>query len=167
MTKTTRAGRAARKAATTAQGAAAHAATGAEMMRAASEVIAARMTILADGLADPMKADIREMSLMGTEKLEAMGASATALAGVMGDLTARTSASAMEEMGHATRAASAMASARTPQAVLSAQMSWAMGWWSRAASQALSVNAELLKAQAEALKPIHAAATANARRLKK
>lgn len=167
MTKTTRASAAARKAAGTAQGAASDAATGAEMMRAASEVIAARMAILADGLADPMKADIREMSLMGTEKLEALGASATALAGAMGDLTARASASAMEEMGHATRAASAIVGARTPQAALSAQMSWAMGWWSRASSQALSVNAELLKAQAEAMKPIQAAATANARRLKR
>jgi hypothetical protein len=46
-------------------------------------------------------------------------------------------------------------------------MSWVFGWWGRASSQALSLNAEMLKAQAEALKPIHAAATANARRLKK
>ncbi|WP_082385035.1 phasin family protein [Brevundimonas sp. AAP58] len=167
MTKTTKVGRATRKVTATAEGAATHAANGADMMRAASEVIAARITILADGLADPMKADIREMSLMGTEKLEAMGASATALAGAMGDLTARVSASAMEEMGHAASAASAMAAAKTPQAALLAQMSWAMGWWSRASSQALSVNAELLKAQSEALKPIHAAATANARRLRK
>lgn len=167
MTKMTRSGRAVRKAAATTSDAAAHAANGADMMRAASEVIAARMTILADGLADPMKADIREMSLMGTEKLEAMGASATALAGALGDLAGRAAASVMAEADHVARAASEMASARTPQAALSAQMSWAMGWWSRASSQALSVNAEILKAQAEALKPIHDAARANARRLKK
>lgn len=160
MTRTTRAGRAA-------QDAAAHAANGAEMMRAASEVIAARMSILADGLADPMRADIREMSLMGTEKLEAMGASAAALAGAMGDLTARASASAMDEFRHAARAASAIAAAPNPQAAASAQLSWAMGLWSRASSQALNLNAELLRAQAEALRPVHAAATANALRLRR
>lgn len=167
MTKTTRVSRTARKATESSPGAAKHAANGAEMMQAASEVIAARMAILADGLADPMRADIREMSLMGTEKMEALSASGAALAGAIGDLAARTSAHAMDELSHATRAAAAMARARSPQAAVSAQMSWALGWWGRASSQAVSLNAEILKAQAEALKPIHAAATANARRLKK
>jgi hypothetical protein len=140
---------------------------GGEMMRAASDVIAARMTIMAEGLANPMKADVREMSLMGTEKMEAMSASAAAVAGTLGDLAARTSKSAMDEMGHAARAASAIAAAKTPQGAASAQMSYAMGWWNRTATQMLSLNTELLKAQADALKPIHAAATANARRLRK
>jgi hypothetical protein len=137
------------------------------MMQAASEVVAARMTILADGLANPMRADIREISLMGTEKLEALSASGAALVSAMGDLTARTSVSAMDELGHAAHAVSAMADAKTPQVAMAVQMSWVFGWWGRASSQALSLNAEMLKAQAEALKPIHAAATANARRLKK
>ena len=75
MTKTTRVSRTARKATETSSGAAKHTANGAEMMRAASEVIAARMTILANGLTDPMRADIREISLMGTEKMEALSAS--------------------------------------------------------------------------------------------
>jgi hypothetical protein len=59
-----------------------------------------------------------------------------------------------------------IAAAKTPQAAASAQFAYAMGWWGRASGQALGFNAAMLKAQAEALKPIHAAATANARRLK-
>lgn len=159
--------RAGKRAARNAQTATTNADHGGEMMRAASDVIAARMAIMAEGFANPMKADVREMSLMGTEKLEAMNASASAVAGTLGDLAARTSKSAMDEMGYAARAASAMASAATPQGAASAQIAWAMGWWSRASTQMLSLNTELLKAHAEALKPIHAAATANARRLKK
>lgn len=162
--KTLRAGK---RAARSGQAAVTNADHGGEMMRAASDVIAARMAILAEGFANPMKADVREISLMGTEKMEAMSASAAAVASTLGELAARSSKSAMDEMGHAARAASAMATAKTPPGAASAQMAWAMGWWSRASTQMLSLNTELLKAQAEALKPIHAAATANARRLKK
>ena len=41
-----------------------------------------------------------------------------------------------------------------------------MGWWSRAAAQAITLNGELLKAQAEAMAPIHKTVTANAKRLR-
>ena len=50
---------------------------------------------------------------------------------------------------------------------MQAQYSYVLGWWSRAAGQMLTLNTELLKGQAEALKPIHRTAVANARRLKK
>ena len=79
------------------------AASGGEMLRAASDVIAARLNIMAEGLADPMRADVREMSLMGTEKIEALSESAAAVAGNLGDLTARMSKSAMDEVGFAQR----------------------------------------------------------------
>jgi hypothetical protein len=150
-----------------ARSAATTATNGGEMMRAASDVIAARLTIMAEGLANPMKADMREMSLMGTEKVEAMSASAAAVAGNLGDLAARVSKSAMDEVGHAQRAATAMASAGTPQGAATAQYNYAVAWWGRAASQMLTLNTELLKAQADALKPIHSAAVANAHRLKR
>jgi len=156
-----------KRAAANARTAATTAADGGEMMRAASDVIAARLTIMAEGLANPMKADMGEMSLMGTEKMEAMSASATAVAGNLGDLAARVSKSAMDEVGHAQKAASAIAAAASPQAAAAAHYTYAVAWWSRAASQMLTLNTELLKAQADALKPIHTAAMANAKRLKK
>lgn len=143
------------------------AASGGEMLRAASDVIAARLNIMAEGLADPMRADVREMSLMGTEKIEALSESAAAVAGNLGDLTARMSKSAMDEVGFAQRAAAKVLGAATLEAAAEAQYDYAVGWWGRAAGQMLTLNTELLKAQSDALKPIHSAAVANARRLKR
>ena len=143
------------------------AASGGEMMRAASDVLAARLSIMAEGMANPMKADMAEMSLMSTEMVEAMSASAAAVAGNLGDLAARMSKSAMDEMSHAQRAATAMTSAATPAGAATAQFNYAVGWWGRAAGQMLTLNTELLKAQADALKPIHSVAVANAKRLKR
>jgi hypothetical protein len=157
----------AKHAAANARSAATTASSGGEMMRAASDVIAARLTIMAEGLANPMKADMREMSLMGTEKMEAMSASATAVAGNLGDLAARVSKSAMDEVAHAQKAATAIAAAGSPQAAAAAHYTYAVAWWGRAAGQMLTLNTELLKAQADALKPIHSAAVANAKRLKR
>lgn len=143
------------------------AASGGEMLRAASDVIAARLNIMAEGLANPMKADMREMSLMGTEKVEALSESVSAVAGNLGDLTARISKSALDEVGFAQRAAADILGAATPQAAATAQYDYAVGWWGRAAGQMLTLNTELLKAQSDALKPIHSAAVANAKRLKR
>ena len=141
--------------------------SGGEMMRAASNVIAARLNIMAEGLANPMKADMAEMSLMSTEKAEAFSEAAASVAGNLGDLAARMSKSAAEEMSHAQRAAAAVVSASTPAGAATAQYDYAIGWWGRAAGQMLTLNTELLKAQADALKPIHSAAVANAKRLKR
>ena len=52
-------------------------------------------------------------------------------------------------------------------AAAEAQLRYMVGWWGRAAGQALALNAALMKAQAEAVAPIHKTATANARRLRK
>lgn len=73
----------------------------------------------------------------------------------------------MTEAGLASKAAASIASAATPAAALQAQYSYAVGWWSRAASQMLTLNSELLKGQADAMRPIHKTAVANAKRLKK
>ena len=129
-----------------------------EMLTASSDVIAARMEIMARALADPLRADVTELSLMGTEKLEALSASAASVAGNVSTLAASASKSAMDEVAHAQRAATAMASA---------QLTYAMGWWGRATGQMLTFNTGLLKAQAEAMKPLHSAAVANAKRLKR
>lgn len=150
-----------------ARAATATAVAGGEMMKAAGDVISARMEILAKGLADPRRADFEEISLMSSEKVEALSESAASLTRNLGDLGGRLSSSAAEEMSIASRAAEALASAKTPQAFAAAQYDYALGWWSRATGQMLSLNTELLKAQSEALKPIHATAMANARRLKR
>ena len=141
--------------------------SGGEMLQAAGDVINARMEIMAAGLADPRKIDLTELSLMSSEKTEALSASAAALTRTFGDIGGRVGSSLMTEAGLASKAAASIASASTPAAAMQAQYSYAVGWWSRAASQMLTLNSELLKGQADALRPIHRTAVANAKRLKK
>jgi hypothetical protein len=141
--------------------------SGGEMLQAAGDVINARMEIMAAGMVDPRKVDMKEMSLMSSEKVEALSASASALARTFGDIGGRVSSSAMTEAGLASRAAATIAAAPSPVAAMQAQYSYALGWWGRAASQLLTLNTELLKGQADALRPIHNTAVANAKRLKK
>ena len=141
--------------------------SGGEMMKAAGDVINARLEIMAAGMVDPRKADLKEMSLMSSEKVEALSESAATLTRNLGALGERLSQSAAQEMSIASKAAEAMASAATPQALAAAQYDYALGWWSRATGQMLTLNTEMLKAQAQALKPIHDTAVANAKRLKR
>lgn len=167
MTQFSKALRDSRQMSDNANSAALSALNGGEMMKAASDVITARLEIVAAGMANPGTADLKEMSLMSSEKVEAMSASAATLAGNFGDLGGRLTKNAMEEVGLASRAASAMAAAGTPEGAAQVQFNYAVGWWSRAAGQMLTLNTEMLKAQADAMKPIHKAAMANAKRLKR
>ncbi len=139
---------------------------GGEMMRASGDVIAARLEIMAQGLADPMRADLKELALMGTEKVEALSASAVVAGRALSDVMTTMGRDAAAEAETASRALAAMSSASSPAAA-AIQMTWALGWWSRAAGQALAANTRLLKAQADALAPLHRAAVDNAKRLKR
>ncbi|MFJ6025557.1 phasin family protein [Brevundimonas sp. NPDC092305] len=141
--------------------------SGGEMLQAASDVIAARMQIMAAGMADPGKLDLTEMSLMTSEKVEALSESASAMSKTFGDIGGRLGASAMTEANLASRAATAIAAAPTPAAAMQAQYAYAVGWWGRATGQMLTLNTQLLKGQADAMRPIHRTAVANAKRLKK
>jgi Phasin protein len=141
--------------------------SGGEMLQAAGDVINARLEIMAAGMADPRKIDLTEMSLMSTEKVEALSASASSMAKTFGDIGGRVGSNAMSEASLAMKAAGSIASAATPAAAMQAQYSYAVGWWTRAAGQMLTLNSELLKGQTEAMRPIHKTAVANAKRLKK
>lgn len=167
MTQYAKALRDSRQMSENAHSAALSALTGGEMMKAASDVITARLEIMAAGMANPGQADLTEMSLMSSEKVEALSASAATLSANMGELGGRLSRNAMEELALASHAASSMATAGTPAGVAQVQFNYAVGWWSRAASQMLTLNTEMLKVQADAMKPIHATAVANAKRLKR
>jgi len=130
-------------------------------------VIAARTTRMALDMANPKGQDLVELSLMGTEKAEAAAASAAALAASAGAIGQRLGQAALDEGSKALDAAEAMMTAGDPAAAAEAQLRYMVGWWGRAAGQALALNAALMKAQAEAVAPIHKTATANARRLRK
>lgn len=141
--------------------------SGGEMLQAAGDVINARMEIMAAGLIDPRRIDLTELSLMSSEKTEALSASAAALTRTFGEIGGRVGSSLMTEAGLASKAAASIASAATPAGAMQAQYSYAVGWWSRAAAQMLTLNSELLKGQADAMRPIHKTAVDNAKRLKK
>ena len=137
------------------------------MLAASAEVIAVRTTRMAQGLTDPKGQDMVELSLMTSEKTAAMAASAEALAANAGAVGERLGRDALDEGLRAMRAATEMADAGSPAEAVQAQFRYAMGWWGRAAAQALTLNGELIKAQTEAMAPIHKTATANAKRLRK
>lgn len=167
MTHIDKAARNGRRLARNNQSAADTAVAGGEMLHAAGEVISARLEIMAAGLADPAKANLAEISLMSSEKVEAMSASVSTVTRNFGDLSDRLTRSAANEIHLASRAAAAMATAPDPAAFATLQYNYAVSWWGRAAGQLLTLNTELLKVQAEALHPIHKTAVANARRLKR
>ena len=140
---------------------------GQELLQASGDVIARRLEIVADGFRDPLKADLREMSLMGSEKVEALTASATVgLNGVM-TMAATTSALAARETAAAQGAVNAVLKAGSPAEAALAQGEWVTAAMGRAVSDSWAFGATLLKLQADALAPIHAAAVANAKRLRK
>lgn len=136
---------------------------GGAMMQAAGEVIAARLEMMSD----PRRVDLTEIALMSTEKFDAVAASAVSLSRNATKMGGKLVETALSESQHASRAAIAVASAATPAAMMAAQMAYASGWWTRATSQMLNLNGELLKVQAQAIRPIHDKAVANAKRLKR
>ncbi|KQS57729.1 hypothetical protein ASG17_00875 [Brevundimonas sp. Leaf363] len=136
-------------------------------MAATAEVVAARLEIMAAGLADPRRADLKEMALMSSEKVAAFTASAGRAQRGLSAASEALVAAGARESGLAVEAAQAMARAATPAAAAQAQASYMMGWWTRSAEQGWALGSALLNAQADAMKPLHRAATANAKRLRK
>jgi hypothetical protein len=140
---------------------------GQEMLQASGDVIARRLEIVAEAVRDPLKADLREISLMGSEKVEALTASASAgLNGAM-NLAATTAAVAARETAAAQTALGSVLKAGNPAEAALAQGAWVSAAMGRAVSDGWAFGATMLKLQADALAPIHAAAVANAKRLKK
>lgn len=140
--------------------------TGQETLEASGRVIAKRMAILSEAMADPLRADHAELSRMGTEKLVAASASAEALIEGSVDL-ARTSYSIAErEAEHSTDLMNQIGRARSLADVAMLQAQWGFGAWTRALSDSQDLAARLLQTQERALSPIHSAVTDNAMRLK-
>ena len=140
---------------------------GQELLQASGDVIARRLEIVAEAVRDPLKADLREMSLMGSEKVEALTASASAgLNGAM-NLAATSAAVAARETAAAQGALNAVLTARNPAEAALAQSNWITAAMGRAVSDGWAFGTTMMKLQAETLAPIHAAAVANAKRLKR
>lgn len=140
---------------------------GPELLARAPEVIAARLRLMAEGLADPLNADHAEMRLMASEKVEALSASAAATNRHLHHLAGQMSEAASREANEAARTARAVLTAGDPLTVVSLQTAWILGLWSRAAETGLALTRGMETAGQDALKPFHRATVANARRLKR
>lgn len=140
---------------------------GQELLQASGDVITRRLEIVADGWRDPLKADLRELGLMGSEKVEALTASASAGLDGAVSLTAAATAVAARESAAAQSALNAVLTARNPAEAALAQGGWMTAAMGRAVSDGWAFGASMLRLQAETLAPIHAAAVANSKRLKR
>lgn len=140
---------------------------GQELLEASGDVIARRLAIMAEAIADPARADLAELTLMGSEKLDAMTKSARIGLNGAAVLAQTAGSAAARETATASRAFDAVMRSESPAQMLAAQGAWAAGAWTRTMEQGWAMGAALLKLQTDALQPIHAAATANAERLRK
>jgi phage-related tail protein len=136
-------------------------------LSAVSDVVARRLEIVGEAMANPAKADLREIALMSSEKLEAFSASAAVVTRQAGKMSAEMGQAAGEEAALAARALTEMGRATSPLGLASAQADYLMGFWSRATSRAVALNATLAAGQAAAWAPVTSAAVANAKRLKR
>jgi hypothetical protein len=119
----------------------------ATLAAASARVIGARMPMIAEAMRNPMAADHVELTRMVAEKGSAFGNAAMAAAGVAATMA----------FDHAAFAASEMA--RGGRGSPTSLFFRAWGHYARMGQAALEM-------QAEAMRPIRRAATANARRLK-
>ncbi|WP_313003418.1 phasin family protein [Brevundimonas sp.] len=139
---------------------------GQETAEASAKVVARRLTIMGEALANPLRADHAELGRMGTEKVEALTASAGAVASGAMDLADQGRRIADREGAEASALMSRLSKADSLAGAAALQAAWGMGLWSRALSDSWTMGEAVLKMQAKALSPIHAAAVANAKRLK-
>ncbi|MNL14612.1 Phasin protein [compost metagenome] len=139
---------------------------GQETAEASAQVIARRLAIMGEALADPLRADHAELSRMGVEKVEALTASAGAVATGALNLADQGRRIADREGAEASAHLARLARADSLAGAAALQAAWGMGVWSRALADGWGLGEAMLKMQAEALSPIHAAAVANAERLK-
>ncbi|MBD3834748.1 phasin family protein [Brevundimonas bullata] len=139
---------------------------GQETAEASAKVIARRLAIMGEAMANPLRADHAELGRMGPEKVQAMTASAGAVASGAMDLADQGRRIADREGAEASAHMTRLASADNLASAAALQAAWGMGVWSRALSDSWTMGESMLKLQAKALSPIHAAAVANARRLK-
>ena len=135
-----------------------------EMLFAAAKVIGVRTNRLACAGPLPTARDRREFTLMGREKIEAATLSATAMGTQWMRLGTDLGLRTWRDLCETTLATLALASSRTPQESAARQAEL-----TRTLVQSAASITELGNAGAHiagrGLKPIHAAATANARRL--
>ena len=137
-----------------------------EMMLASAQVIGHRTGRMALAGPAPNMRDRREFALMGQEKIEAGAQSARAMTAHMMTMNQPWGALAFRHFLQSSAAFMSLASSRTPSQLIARQAALARALGRSAFSMA-DVSKSATKLAHRGLKPIHAKATANARRLGK
>jgi hypothetical protein len=138
----------------------------AEMMLASAQVIGHRTGRMALAGPAPNARDRREFALMGQEKIQAGAQSAQAMATRMMTMNQPLGAQAYKSMQRSSAAFMSLAYSRTPGQLIARQAALARALGQSAISIA-DVSKSATKLAHRGLKPIHAKATANAKRLGK
>ncbi len=137
-----------------------------EMTLASAQVIGHRTGRMARAGPAPNARDRREFALMGQEKIEASAQSAQAMAAHIMTMSQPWSASAFRDLLQNSAAFMSLASSRTPSRLIARQAALARALGQSAVRMA-GVSKDAIKLAHRGLKPVHAKATANARRLGK
>lgn len=135
-----------------------------EMLAASAEVIGHRTNRMALAGPLPTTRDQQEFALMGQEKVDAAARSATAMGAQMLSVGADIGLRAWRDLCTTASATFALAASRTPQQSADAQADLTRTLTESAASLA-EIGSAGARIARHGLKPIHAVATANARRL--
>jgi hypothetical protein len=138
----------------------------AEMMLASAQVISHRTGRMALAGPVPNEHDQREFLLMGQEKIEASARSAQAMGAHMMSMNQALGALAFKNMLRSIAAFLSLANSRTPGQLIARQAVVARALGQSAISIA-DVSQSATRLAHHGLKPIHAKATANAKRLAK
>lgn len=135
-----------------------------EMLVSSGQVIGSRVHQMARAGANPGPKDRREMLLMGSEKVKAATASGLAVATHLQTTNWQLAAQAWRQWFASAGAMSALVSSRTFGEALTRQHSL-LQTLGRAGSTHGRISSDMARLAGAALKPIHGASTANARRL--
>jgi hypothetical protein len=138
----------------------------AEMMLASAQVIGHRTQRMALAGSAPGARDRREFALMGREKVEAGAQSFQAMTSHVLNRNQHLAARAFSDMLRSTSALVMLASSRSPAQLFARQMGFARTL-ERSAVSVADVAKSATRLAHRGLKPIHAKATANAKRLGK
>jgi len=136
----------------------------AEMMLASAQVIGHRTRRMALAGPKPSASDRREFALMGREKIEASWKSAQAMAAHVATMYEALGIQAFRDTLRCTAAFMSLASSRTPGQLIARQAAVGRALGQSAVGMA-GVSKSAARLARRGLKPIHAKATANAKRL--
>ena len=137
----------------------------AEMMLASAQVIGHRTRRMALAGPEPSTSDRREFALMAREKVEAGGKSAQAMAAHVVTMYQPWGIQAFRDTLRCTAAFMSLANSRTPGQLSARQTAFARALGQSAVGMA-GVSKSAARLAHRGLKPIHAKATANAKRLR-